>query len=523
MVWADFGNGYQEVYNNQKNLTGLPGTAGEFYVASGGGDVFMVELRTTDLGNRGEGAILKVTPNGFTSYSPLATEALGQGRAGKFYYSFPVAAENGTMAMIGYDDRFPHFIVLVTEGNVRIIAQESVTPYPGGGTFSRFAADLNIAPDASSVIFRGESTSGANGIFRWTEGGIEKIADSSTTIPGSNQSFNRFVDSSIESQMAADGSVFLFNLQPRALVAYQNGALSTLLNVGDEVEGQAVEGMSDFDLAPDGSVFVTDFTRELRFQNGKWSVFQPTGAFETSDGKRLNASHFVGPDGVYFFGSFFNRELLKSENSLYRRGYDGGDLTKVLELDESTFGEPYTGGSIMLMTQEEIVFRTQMGVFIGYLDPLGGGTGNEGSVGLPQSFQDAIANLPAELSGPLQDADLDGISNLAEYILGRNLASAELEGFAANIGVATGDAIGLAGDDRPYLTFDVQVRASVGDADISFSYSADLSGLGDAASAAIEIGTSQADGDFETKQYRSPVPMDESTSGFLGMVVRLNE
>ena len=51
MVWADFGNGYQEVYNNQKNLTGLPGTAGEFYVASGGGDVFMVELRTTDLGS----------------------------------------------------------------------------------------------------------------------------------------------------------------------------------------------------------------------------------------------------------------------------------------------------------------------------------------------------------------------------------------------------------------------------------------------------------------------------------------
>ena len=177
----------------------------------------------------------------------------------------------------------------------------------------------------------------------------------------------------------------------------------------------------------------------------------------------------------------------------------------------------------MLMTQEEIVFRTQMGVFIGSLDPLGGGTGNEGSVGLPQSFQDAIASLPAELSGPLQDADLDGISNLAEYILGRNLASAELEGFAANIGVAIGEAIGLAGDDRPYLTFDVQVRASVGDADISFSYSADLSSLGDGASAAIEIGTSQADGDFETKQYRSPVPMDESTSGFLGMVVRLSE
>ena len=170
-----------------------------------------------------------------------------------------------------------------------------------------------------------------------------------------------------------------------------------------------------------------------------------------------------------------------------------------------------------------MVFRTQMGMFIGSLGSLDGGTGNEGPVGLPESFQDAIANLPAELSGPLQDADLDGISNLAEYILGRNLASAELEGFAANIGVATGDAIGLSGDGRPYLTFDVQVRASVGDAEVSFSYITDLSGLGDAASAAVEIGTSQADGDFETKQYRSPVPMDESTSGFLGMIVRLNE
>ncbi|XOV71489.1 MAG: hypothetical protein ACFHW5_22765 [Verrucomicrobiota bacterium] len=523
MIWADFGSGYQEVYNNQKDLTGLPEAAAEFYVASGEDDVFLVELRKTDLGNRGEGGILKLTPNGFVTYAPLATEALGQGRSGKFYYSFPVAADNGTLAMIGYDDRFPHFILLVTQDNVRIIAQESVTEFPGGGTFSRFSTVLNIAPDGSSVIFRGESTTGANGVFRWTEEGIEKIADSSTNIPGSDQSFNSFFDSSIESQLGVDGAVYLFNLQPSTLVSFQNGQLSTLLNVGDVVGGQPVEGISEFDLAPDGSVFVADFTRELRFQNGEWSVFQPFVGFETADGKSLNATHFVGDDGVYFYGNFFNSELLKSENSLYRKGYDGGELTKVLELDESTFGVPYTGGSISHMTENEIVFRTSSGIFIGPLDSIDGGTGNEGPLGLPETFQAAIANLPPALAGPLQDADFDGISNLAEYILGRNLASAELDGFASNIKVAVGDAIGLPGDGRPYLTFDVQLRASIGDAEVSFRYGADLSGLAESASAAIEIGASQANGEFETKQFRSPVPMDASASGFLGMVVRLND
>lgn len=62
MIWADFGSGYQEVYNNQKDLTGLPEAAAEFYVASGEDDVFLVELRKTDLGNRGEGGDIEINP-----------------------------------------------------------------------------------------------------------------------------------------------------------------------------------------------------------------------------------------------------------------------------------------------------------------------------------------------------------------------------------------------------------------------------------------------------------------------------
>jgi hypothetical protein len=102
----------------------------------------------------------------------------------------------------------------------------------------------------------------------------------------------------------------------------------------------------------------------------------------------------------------------------------------------------------------------------------------------------------------------DGISNLAEYIPGRNLASAELNGFASNIKVAVDDAIGLPGDVCPYLTFDVQLRASIGDAEVSFRYGVDFLGLAEAASAAIEIGATQANGEFETKQFQTPVSMD---------------
>ncbi len=523
MIWADFGDGYEEVYSSVKDLTGLPGTAGDFHVAAGGGDVFLVDAMKTELGNRGEGAIFKLTPTGFTQYAPLATEALGQGAEGKFYYSFPAAADNGTVAMIGYDNRFPHFIVLATEGDIRIIAQESVTPYPGGGNFAQFGAALLISPDASKIVFRGESTTGANGIFLWTEEGIEKIADSTMTIPGTDQSFNRFIDSSIEARITDDGSVFLRNLEPRAVVAYQNGQLSTLLSLGDAVEGVPVEGITEFDLAPDGSIFIADFTRALRYQAGQWSVFQPMGNFETSDGKRLQGSYFVGPDGLYFTGSFFDLELRKNFISLYRREYDEGPLTRVLDLNEAVFGVPYTGGSINVMTDDEVVFRTSQGIFIGSTDVFNADPSTPDPIGLPENFLAAIANLPPELSGPLQDADLDGISNLAEYILGRQLNVLELEGFASDIQIKTGESLGIAGDTRAYLTFDVRIRTSIADAEISFQYNTDLSLLGDQVSAAVEVGSPLINGDFETRKFRSPIPVDESVSGFLGMVVQLNE
>ena len=524
MLWVDQGDGFQQVYSNQTDLIGIEGDAGDFDIVGNNlGDVFFVNRLKTDLGNRGEGVLLRLGESGFEEIVPRATERLGQGATGKFYYGFPQVADNGNVAMIGYDDRFPHFVLRVVGSEVQVIARESVTPVPGGGgMFSRFGADLQISADGSRIAFRGERTDGQSGLYLWTESGITTVADSSMTIPGRPENFNGFFDQSISSFMGNDGAIYFLNLSPKALIVYRDGNLETLLSDGDMVDEEAVAQLFNVQQGPNGDLFAQDNRGFLRYRDGVWETYQALANFETSDGKRLSGAFRVGDDGVYFNGSVFIREELRSEASLYRRAFDSDELVKVLDFDAATFGDA-SGGVPQIILADQVLFRNQTGEYVGTRADLtrdlagAGGPVEPPSPGL-SGFEAALASLPAPVQGALMDADGDGISNLVEYILGLPLTVASSLSTAVQSAVQSGEDLGLAGDSKPYFSVDVRVRADLENITFRVVMANSLEQLATEGQAAVEAGQAVGEGDFERRTFRSPVGIEESPVGFIGLV-----
>ena len=531
MLWIDQGNGLEQVYSNLTGISGLAADLGEDVgnfdiVGNNQGDVFFVNRLNTDLGNRGEGILLRLGANGFEEFVPPATERLGQGADGKFYYAFPEVADNGTLVMLGYDNRFPHFVLRVVESSIEIIAQESVTPVPnGGGMFSRFGADFQISADGSIIAFRGERTDGQSGLYHWTDAGITTVADSSMNIPGRAETFNGFFDSSITSFMGNDGATYIVNASPRALVAYRDGALETLLVDGDLVEGQPVQQLSNVQQAPNGEIFVQAVRGFLRYRDGAWENFQLLDNFETTDGKRLTGAYLVAEAGVYFHGSVFIREELRSEASLYLRAYDSDELIRILNFDSETFGDA-SGGVPRLIEGDRVLFANQTGQYVGSVADLSRDIGGGGALPQPEpelsGFEAALASLPEALRGATADADGDGISNLIEYVLGLPLdvASSSSEVFRSNLQL--GSALGLEGDSQQYLTLQVKMRSGLDGIDVRVVTSDSVVQLATEQQAAIEVGTVVVEGDFERRLYRSTGSIEAAASAYIGLVAELN-
>ena len=524
MLWVDQGEGFQQVYSNQADLIGVEGDAGDFDIVGNNlGDVFLVNRLKTDLGNRGEGVIFRLGDNGFEEIAPRATERLGQGATGKFSYGFPQVAGNGTVAMIGYDDRFPHFVLRVVGSEVQVIAQESVTPVPnGGGAFSRFGADLQISEDGSRIAFRGERIDGQSGLYLWTESGTTTVADSSMTIPGRSENFNGFFDQSISSFMGNDGAVYFLNLSPGALMVYRDGNLETLLSDGDIVDGDPVAQLFNVQQGPNGDLFAQDNRGFLHYRAGVWETYQVLGNFETPDGKRLSGAYRVGDDGVYFNGSVFIREELRSEASLYRRAFDSDELVKVLDFDAAAFGDA-SGGVPQIILADQVLFRNQTGEYVGSrADLIRDLVGEQGPAEPPapglSGFEAALATLPAPVRGALMDADGDGISNLVEYIFGLPLTVASSLSTVFQGTVQLGEDLGLVGDNNRYFSVEVRVRSHLDNITFRVVMADSLEQLSNGGLEAVEVGLAVSEGDFERKVFRSPVGIEVSPIGFIGLV-----
>ena len=119
------------------------------------------------------------------------------------------------------------------------------------------------------------------------------------------------------------------------------------------------------------------------------------------------------------------------------------------------------------------------------------------------------------------DGDFDGIGSGVEFLLGSDATVAD--GKFPDGTFRSGDVLGIAGDLRDYLTWEVRVRRDVSGVEWRVVASSDLATLYSGEVEAVEVGDAVEDGEFDVYRFRCPWPVEDARGhGFLGMEATLS-
>jgi len=404
--------------------------------------------------------IITIFRNGtLEEFAPRATTALGGGNQG-FHYRYPVASADGNaVAMIGLDSIFPHFVVRATEGNVEIIAQESVTDFPDSNQkFTEFGTRVYISPDGSQVAFfgRSEGAEDRQGLFLYNGRSIAKLMESGVApIDGAEPLAPVFPVGFTEVApfFGANGELFIFIEDTDSLLKYENGALTSILQPGDTVDGRIIERLT-FDPSQqpaNGDLLLRDFrqaggvfeVRYLRYDGDSLSVF--LDPLEIVPGENLS-NLFPAPEGFYATSSLFSSDTGEYSTTLYRLGYDGSAPVPLHRFEETSFLNPRAigGGNFIFNVSGQ-------GLIIGSEEDFSLDTGGSGFATAGEAYDAFAAGLAVEERGPSRDPDGDGRSNIREFAENTNPALADVvePGFAAwELKTAAELGLGGEGTDR---------------------------------------------------------------------------
>ncbi len=533
LVWIADGDDFQLLYDSRVGWPAIEGTSSAsetFSMAAAGGALYVTTSRKLGTVARNEGFIGRYENGVLVEYATRAREALSDGSDTAFSYNFVRASSDGALSLGGSDGRFPHFIVRATEGSAVVLAQENVTNYPGTTEkFTRFNPQTELSADGSAVAFRGETASRLQGLCLWTEDqGIQLVADSTMNLPGSEEPFNTFLDSSILCSFGPSGELYMFNSAPKAVVVYQAGSLSPVIANGDSVAGAEVKKLGRFDVAPSGDLFAHDNNgfanaRLLRFKDGEWSVFQPlNSSFDVGDGNFIFNRYWLTEAGVYFVAGRFDPDLNQSFLAIYLKSYEGGELVKMLDVTPDTFGvnpridDLYFGADDVVILSRNELYRGRTSDFTEVGNPNGGGDPS------PDTFEAFATTLPESLSGAFQDADGD-VSNLVEYALGIDASVPNGLGSALAVELKTGEDPGLAGDTNTYAFFKVRIRDNTTGVTVTPLASSDLGNLNASSGMVVAVGSPMSQGDGTTiHSYRSTFTIDSNSSGFMTVSISLD-
>ena len=122
-----------------------------------------------------------------TTFTPVITTAmqLPNGGGATFNVIGQPSLESGRVAAIGLASPIggPGGVYSWQAGALSVVADKS-TPVPGAaGTFSEFF-DCDL--DQGSIIFSGRNAAGHHGLYRSDSGGLARLYDSATVVPGGN-------------------------------------------------------------------------------------------------------------------------------------------------------------------------------------------------------------------------------------------------------------------------------------------------------------------------------------------------
>lgn len=519
---AETVNGIEAIYNDNEGL-GLPGsdfgltssnTRANIATSPTGAYVTMWD-RANNFTPPSDGLLLRYSNGTFSEIGAPASEALGEGNSG-FHYRFPVVSPNDAVAMIGFDQNFPHFVLRVANGAVEILAQESTTPFPGTSQFfTEFEEELlAISADGSRVIFAGRTEGAQNltGIFVTDGSTIETVLTSATLVPGTDEPFGDIMGEIQRNRLKAGfgpgGEVFVFSQERFFIAEYSNGSLSMLIQQGDNVAGAAVGEIRPApsrDLAPNGFILVNDF------QNSRYLLFNGMAFSEFLDRDQAQFQETFGnveltAEGAYIVERTFIEATSENDSTLVFKAFDAAAGTRLHDFTQTGFT------TIQAISGDTFVFNVSgIGLFRGSTADFtvdGGGGGTE-----PVSLGEYLSELPAGLRDPRQDADDDGILNIAEYVLG--LVADRPDSLAGRIEtrLERGEDLGLTGDSNQYLVVAVRQRPGLSGADVVPLGARRLCELGASGSAFVPVGTPVMEAGDEIVTYRSTFTIDDG-SGF---------
>ncbi len=166
----------------------------------------------------------------------------------------------GRIAVTALDNIHPHFLLSIVDGQVELIAQESVTPVPGeeGEFFSRFFI-LGFSPDGEQLLFGGPSTgsSSENGIYLWHRqtGEIELVVKPHlSNWPGTDDPITALAPAAERYYFfTSDGSIGFYAYSTVDGEALHRGLLAF-------VDGELVEIMSGFVTTADDEALSVNFS-----------------------------------------------------------------------------------------------------------------------------------------------------------------------------------------------------------------------------------------------------------------------
>ncbi len=527
LFWIEDEGVYKKLYNSTEGwpLGGMSDSLEVFDLGTKDGVLYVVSTLTTEAGRKGEGAVGVYRNGALHEYAPRAREALGDGATSRFSYNFPRVGGDGLVAMAGFDSIFPHFVLLASEGQVDIIAQESVTLRPESTSpFERFSPLTNLSPDGNQLVFRGRSVDGVEGIFRWTAaGGIVTLALADDLSPATSEPYGTFMDSSKEAYFSPDGQLFILDVGAGIMLAYRDGAFQSFVKTGDMILGEEIQSVQRVEFTSSGDLLVHDANgqRLLRYADDQWSLFQRLGV-DVGDLDFLLHQFWAERDGVYFLSSKFDEVTRTNQISVHRLDDQGSDLERVYIADPAIFGERFTIRELYRL-EDGVLIQTTDGIYRGDFSIEGGNGGNGGSGDdLPKTLTAYLDLLPEGARDPVLDGDGDGIANAIEFLLGMDANAVDAWREAFQLDLMAGDALGLVGDDRIYVSVRLRVRTGLSGVTYAPRLSTDLQTLASGAEQLVTVGEPTTEGDFTVIHYRSTFSIDAAASAFVDLEVTVS-
>lgn len=243
------------------------------------GDAAAPYFSLVSLNNPRDGALVRYQNGQLVTVIQSARQLMDAGNGARHFGRASVSAA-GPLAMTGFDAGFPHFMLRYANGQLQILAEESVTVIPGSDVkFAKFSLLPEITPDGKRVYFygasAGNSSSGSyrDGLYYWENGTVHKVVDTKDTFPGTSSNYNSLIDAGYRVIIAPDGTLYFLAGSERneqyGILSFSPNGITQIVEKATVIDGTTVGYISNMDITADGTLVFTSGQNYFTYKNGE--------------------------------------------------------------------------------------------------------------------------------------------------------------------------------------------------------------------------------------------------------------